>query len=205
MTIRLDSLNPLQLDCLKELGNIGAGNSATALSQILNKKVDMSVPRVKVYPINEIPELFGGSENIVVGVLLRMFGDMQGSLMFLMDEDSAKKLLTDMMLGQEIDDLTSELPMSAIMEVGNIISSSYLNSLSFFSKLTIIPSTPAFAYDMAGAILGTILYEVSELSDQVLLIETDFLGNGEAVKGHFFVLPDLPSLGVLLKAVGVDG
>lgn len=204
MTIRLDSLNPLQLDALKELGNIGAGNSATALSQILNKKVDMSVPRVKVYPINEIPELFGGSENIVVGVLLKMFGDMQGSLMFLMDEDSAKKLLTDMMLGQEIDNLTEELPMSAIMEVGNIISSSYLNSLSFFSKLTIIPSTPAFAYDMAGAILGTILYEVSELSDQVLLIETDFLGNGEAVKGHFFVLPDLPSLGILLKAVGVD-
>jgi len=204
MITRLDSLNPLQLDALKELGNIGAGNSATALSQILNKKVDMSVPRVKVYPINEIPELFGGSENIVVGVLLKMFGDMQGSLMFLMDEDSAKKLLTDMMLGQEIDNLTEELPMSAIMEVGNIISSSYLNSLSFFSKLTIIPSTPAFAYDMAGAILGTILYEVSELSDQVLLIETDFLGNGEAVKGHFFVLPDLPSLGILLKAVGVD-
>ncbi len=204
MTIRLDSLNPLQLDALKELGNIGAGNSATALSQILNKKVDMSVPRVKVYPINEIPELFGGSENIVVGVLLRMFGDMQGSLMFLMDEIEAKKLLQDMMFGEVIEDLTSELPMSAIMEVGNIISSSYLNSLSFFSKLTIVLSTPAFAYDMAGAILGAILYEVSELSDQVLLIETDFLGNGEAIKGHFFVLPDLPSLGVLLKAVGVE-
>lgn len=204
MTIKLDRLSPLQLDALKELGNIGAGNSATALSQILNKKVDMSVPRVKVYPINEIPELFGGSENIVVGVLLRMFGDMQGSLMFLMDEIEAKKLLQDMMFGQVIEDLTSELPMSAIMEVGNIISSSYLNSLSFFSKLTIVPSTPAFAYDMAGAILGAILYEVSELSDQVLLIETDFLGNGEAIKGHFFVLPDLPSLGILLKSVGVE-
>ncbi len=204
MTIRLDRLNPLQLDALKELGNIGAGNSATALSQIISKKIDMSVPRVKVYSIYEIPELFGGSENIVVGVLLRMFGDMQGSLMFLLDEESAKKLLSDMMLGQEVENLTEELPMSAMMEVGNIISSSYLNALSFFSKLTIIPSTPAFAYDMAGAILGTILYEVSELSDQVLLIETDFLGNGEAIRGHFFVLPDLPSLGILLKAVGVE-
>ena len=204
MTIRLDSLNAIQLDALKELGNIGAGNSATALSQILSKKIDMSVPRVKVYPIYEIPELFGGSENIVVGVLLKMFGDMQGSLMFLMDEESAKRLLNDMMFGQEVENLTDELPMSAMMEVGNIISSSYLNALSFFSKLTIIPSTPAFAYDMAGAILGTILYEVGELSDQVLLIETDFLGNGEAIKGHFFVLPDLPSLGVLLKAVGVE-
>ena len=113
MTIRLDRLSPLQLDALKELGNIGAGNSATALSQILNKKVDMSVPRVKVYLINEIPELFGGSENIVVGVLLRMFCDMQGSLIFLMDELEAKKLLQDMMFGQVIEDLTSELPMSA--------------------------------------------------------------------------------------------
>ena len=204
MTIRLDRLNPLQLDALKELGNIGAGNSATALSQIISKKIDMSVPRVKVYSIYEIPELFGGSENIVVGVLLRMFGDMQGSLMFLLDEESARKLLSDMMLGQEVGNLTDELPMSAMMEVGNIISSSYLNALSFFSNLTIIPATPAFAYDMAGAILGTILYEVSELSDQVLLIETDFLGNGEAIRGHFFVLPDLPSLGILLKAVGVE-
>lgn len=133
-----------------------------------------------------------------------MFGDMQGSLMFLLDEESARKLLSDMMLGQEVGNLTDELPMSAMMEVGNIISSSYLNALSFFSNLTIIPSTPAFAYDMAGAILGTILYEVSELSDQVLLIETDFLGNGEAIRGHFFVLPDLPSLGILLKAVGVE-
>ncbi len=204
MTIRLDRLNPLQLDALKELGNIGAGNSATALSQIISKKIDMSVPRVKVYSIYEIPELFGGSENIVVGVLLRMFGDMQGSLMFLLVEESARKLLSDMMLGQEVGNLTDELPMSAMMEVGNIISSSYLNGLCFFSNLTIIPSTPAFAYDMAGAILGTILYEVSELSDQVLLIETDFLGNGEAIRGHFFVLPDLPSLGILLKAVGVE-
>lgn len=203
MTIKLNRLSLMQLDALKELGNIGAGNAATALSQILNKKVDMSVPRVKVYPIEEIPELFGGSENIVVGVLLRMFGDMQGSLMFLLDEESALKLL-DMMMLPDIQQVTDDIAMSAIMEVGNIISSSYLNSLSFFSSLTIVPSTPGFAYDMAGAILGTILFEVSEMSDQVLLIETDFLGNGEAIKGHFFVLPDLQSLGILLKSVGVE-
>ena len=203
MTIKLDSLSIKQLDALKELGNIGAGNAATALSQILNKKVDMSVPRVKVYPLEEIPELFGGSENIVVGVLLRMFGDMQGSLMFLLDEESAYKLL-DMMMITDIESVTNEIAMSAIMEVGNIISSSYLNSLSFFSNLTIVPSTPGFAYDMAGAILGAILFEIGELSNQVLLIETDFLGNGEAIKGHFFVLPDLNSLGTLLRSVGVE-
>ncbi|MDN5303381.1 MAG: chemotaxis protein CheC, partial [Fusobacteriaceae bacterium] len=199
-------LGERELDILKELGNIGAGNAATALSQILAKKVDMNVPQVKVYNVTDVPELLGGAENIVVGVLLKMFGDLQGNIMFLLPEDSARKLL-GMMVGQEVEDVTDDMSRSAIMEVGNIIASSYLNSLSFFSDLTLIPSTPAFAYDMAGALLSAILFEVSELSDQVVLIETDFSGNGEAIKGHFFVLPNLESLNALLKLVvaKVDG
>jgi chemotaxis protein CheC len=166
----------------------------------------MNVPQVKVYNVTDVPELLGGAENIVVGVLLKMFGDLQGNIMFLLPEDSARKLL-GMMVGQEVEDVTDDMSRSAIMEVGNIIASSYLNSLSFFSDLTLIPSTPAFAYDMAGALLSAILFEVSELSDQVVLIETDFSGNGEAIKGHFFVLPNLESLNALLKLVvaKVDG
>jgi chemotaxis protein CheC len=206
MSIAIDKLGERELDILKELGNIGAGNAATALSQILAKKVDMNVPQVKVYNVTDVPELLGGAENIVVGVLLKMFGDLQGNIMFLLPEDSARKLL-GMMVGQEVEDVTDDMSRSAIMEVGNIIASSYLNSLSFFSDLTLIPSTPAFAYDMAGALLSAILFEVSELSDQVVLIETDFSGNGEAIKGHFFVLPNLESLNALLKLVvaKVDG
>lgn len=201
--INIEKLKAIQIDALKELGNIGAGNAATALSQILNKKVDMSVPKVTVYPISEIPNLLGGAENLVVGVIFRMFGDLQGSIMFLLEEKNAEKLI-ELIMGEKPESVVDEMSMSAIMEVGNIISSSYLNSLSTFSKLTIIPSTPAYAYDMAGAILGTVLFEVSEISDQVLLIETEFLGGGEAINGNFFVLPDLPSLGMLLKAIGVE-
>ncbi|TDT68569.1 chemotaxis protein CheC [Hypnocyclicus thermotrophus] len=206
MSITIDKLGERELDILKELGNIGAGNAATALSQILARKVDMNVPQVKVYNVTDVPELLGGAENIVVGVLLKMFGDLQGNIMFLLPEDSARKLL-GMMVGQEVEDVTDDMSRSAIMEVGNIIASSYLNSLSFFSELTLIPSTPAFAYDMAGALLSAVLFEVSELSDQVVLIETDFSGNGEAIKGHFFVLPNLESLNALLKLVvaKVDG
>jgi chemotaxis protein CheC len=204
--LTIDKLGFKELDILKELGNIGAGNAATALSQILAKKVDMNVPQVRVYDVTDVPELLGGPENIVCGVLLKMFGDLQGNIMFLLPEESAQKLL-GMMLGQEIYDVTSEMSRSAIMEVGNIIASSYLNSLSFFSEMTVIPSTPAFAYDMAGALLSAVLFEVGELSDQVVLIESDFSGNGEVIKGHFFVLPNLESLNALLKAVGakVDG
>ncbi len=204
MAIKLENLNYKELDALKEVGNIGAGNAATALSQILGKRVDMTVPSARVLSLEKVPEILGGTEKLVVGVYLRMFGDIQGNMMFLLPTESAERLVKMLLGVSEEGGIAGEISQSAIMEVGNILASSYLNALSQFANLTIVPSTPALAYDMAGAILGAILYEVSELSDQVLLIETDFLGNGEAIKGHFFVLPDLPSLGVLLKAVGVE-
>lgn len=205
MAIKLENLNTKELDALKEVGNIGAGNAATALSQILSKRVDMTVPRVRVLSLDKVPELLGGTENLVVGVYLRIFGDIQGNIMFLLPTKSAEKLV-GMLLGEIIEDgVQGEISQSAIMEVGNILTSSYLNALSAFAGLTVVPSTPALAYDMAGAILSTILIELSEVSDYALLIETEFIGDGEAIDGNFFMIPDLDSLYVLLKTIGVVG
>lgn len=203
MVIRIEDLNELELDALKEVGNIGAGNAATALSQILGKRVDMSVPNARAISIDKVPDLLGGTENLVVGVYLRMFGDIQGNIMFLLPTESAEKLVR-MLLGTLPEEgIMGEIPQSAIMELGNIITSSYLNSLSAFSRLTVVPSTPSLAYDMAGAILSTMLIELSEVTDYALLVETQFIGNGEAIDGHFFMIPDIDSLPVLLKAIGV--
>lgn len=203
MGIKLENLNLSELDALREVGNIGAGNAATALSQILGKRVDMSVPRARVLELNQVPEILGGTENLVVGVYLRIFGDIQGNIMFLLPTKSAEKLV-EMLMGElDSDGIAGEIAQSAIMEVGNIITSSYLNALSSFSGLTIVPSTPALAYDMAGAIMSTILIELSEVSDYALLIETEFMGDGESLDANFFMLPDLDSLYVLLKSIGV--
>ncbi len=204
MTIKFEELNINELDALKEVGNIGAGNAATALSQILGKRVDMTVPRARVLEFDKVPELLGGTENLVVGVYLRVFGDIQGNIMFLLPTDSAEKLIEMLMGSIGEDGIAGEIAQSAVMEVGNILTSSYLNALSAFSGLTVVPSTPALAYDMAGAILSTILIELSEVSDYALLIETEFLGNGKSIDGNFFLLPDLDSLHVLLKSIGVS-
>ncbi len=202
MAIKLENLNSKELDALKEVGNIGAGNAATALSQILSKRVDMTVPRARVLSLDKVPELLGGTENLVVGVYLRVFGDIQGNIMFLLPTASAERLVA-MLLGT-VDEagIEGEISQSAVMEVGNILTSSYLNALSAFSGLTVVPSTPALAFDMAGAILSTILIELSEVSDYALLIETEFIGEGEAIDGNFFMIPDLDSLHVLLKSIG---
>lgn len=203
MAIKLEELNTAELDALKEVGNIGAGNAATALSQILGKRIDMTVPRARVLELTEVPDILGGTENLVVGVYLRIFGDLQGNIMFLLPIESAERLVT-MLMGSAEDGIAGEISQSAIMEVGNILASSYLNALSSFSNLTIIPSTPALAYDMAGAILSTVLIEISELSDYALLIETEFLEDQESIDGSFFMLPDLDSLHLLLRTMGVS-
>lgn len=203
MGIKLENLNLSELDALREVGNIGAGNAATALSQILGKRVDMSVPRARVLELSQVPEILGGTENLVVGVYLRIFGDIQGNIMFLLPTKSAEKLVEILMGTTDEEGVAGEIAQSAIMEVGNIITSSYLNALSSFSGLTVVPSTPALAYDMAGAIMSTILIELSEVSDYALLIETEFMSDGQSLDANFFMLPDLDSLYVLLKSIGV--
>lgn len=200
----VENLNKKELDALKEMGNIGAGNAATALSQILGRRIDMAVPRARVLELSDVPEVLGGSEELVVGVYLRIFGDIQGNIMFLLPIDSAERLVELLLGAKEPEGLAGEISQSAIMEVGNILTSSYLNALSLFADLTIVPSTPALGYDMAGAILSTVLIELSEVSDHALLIETEFNDNGEALEGHFFMLPDVDSLNVLLKSIGAN-
>lgn len=202
MSIKLENLNLRELDALKEVGNIGAGNAATALSQIIGKRVDMTVPRARVLELSQVPEILGGTENLVVGVYLRIFGDIQGNIMFLLPTESAETLVEMLMGSVSEDGIAGEIAQSAITEVGNILTSSYLNALSAFSGLTVVPSTPSLAYDMAGAILSTILIELSEVSDYALLIETEFIGEGKTIDGNFFMLPDLDSLYVLLKTIG---
>ena len=147
-------LSPMQLDALREIGNVGAGNSATALSQIINRKIDMSVPDVAIMPLDEVPDVVGGPDVMVVGVFLRVYGLAPGSVLFLLPKESAFYLI-DMLMGKERGQTQSLdfMDESALMEIGNILAGAYLNALSYFTKLTLLPSIPALAMDMAGAIL----------------------------------------------------
>lgn len=190
-------------DVLKELGNIGAGNATTALAQMLNTKVDMKVPQVRLLEFNQVGEVLGGEEQIVVGIYLAVEGDITGSIMFFLEKDAGKNLVEKLM-GVKVDnDEFSELELSALQEIGNIITGAYLNSLSQMTNMKIYPSVPSLAIDMLNAILSVPAIEFGIMGDQILLIQTQFTDDIE-LNGYFILLPDLESYAKILKALGLN-
>ena len=194
-----------QLDALREIGNIGAGNSATALSQLINRRIEMNVPKVSIVPLEEVPELVGGPETVVVGVFLRVYGKAPSNILFLMPRDSAFYLVDTLMGKQRGETKALDfMDESALMEIGNILSGAYLNALFNFTQLALLPSIPALAMDMAGAILNVVLVQLGQMGDQALVIETKFISEDDGINGYFFLVPDPGSLETILSAVGVE-
>lgn len=190
-------------DVLKEIGNIGAGNAMTALSQMLQCKVDMQVPQVKLLDFCEVGEIMGGEEQIMVGVYLGVEGDITGSMMFLVEQASAKHLVNKIMMGMasEGDEFT-EMELSAMNEVGNIITGAYLNSLSTLTNLKIFPTPPMLTVDMACAILSVPAIDFGTMGDKILLIQSQFYDEVE-IDGYFILIPDLDSYARILNSLGI--
>ncbi|WP_154438128.1 chemotaxis protein CheC [Tissierella pigra] len=203
MTINVENLNNFMIDVLKELGNIGAGNAATALASMIAKKIDMRVPNVRIMEFKEVAEILGGEENLVIGIYFELQEDVVGNMMFALDLNSAINL-TNLLYnrekeGQELDDMD----ISALSEVGNIIASSYANSLSSLTGLKVFISVPSISIDMAGAILSVPAIQYGHVSDHALMVETVFEEERNLVSGNLFFLPDLESFDKILVALGV--
>ncbi|MFD1928680.1 chemotaxis protein CheC [Sporosarcina siberiensis] len=203
-------ITDMHLDVLREIGNIGAGNAATALSQMLDRKIDMRVPKVDLVSFEGMFDLAGGAEEIVAGIFLRIEGDLSGSMFFVLSIESANRFIQKL-----IGDITfdfnsppfSEIGISAMQELGNILSGSYLSALSDFTGLKIYPTVPSLGVDMVGAIVSFGLIEISHSSDEVIVINTEISEestNGtESINGHFFLLPDPSSYKTIFKSLGV--
>lgn len=194
------NFNPMQLDAIKEVGNIGAGNAATALSQLLNKKVDMTVPAVNIVSFDDIFSRIGGEE-VVIGIIVRVLGDTPGNILFIFEKEVALNLI-EILTGNKEEQI-SEFGNSVLCEIGNIISSSFMNAIGRFTNLLMMPSVPAVAYDMLGAILSTTFIESGQFDDSVLDIETMFLESASKISGHFYYIPMPGSLDKILNALGV--
>lgn len=200
----IEDLSPLQLDALREVGNIGAGHAATVLSQLINKKVSMTVPQVNVLPLAEACNFVGGPEQPMVGVYLRIFGGAPSKMLYLFSEEKAL-----FMAGLLINDpekcrnLLGELEVSALKEIGNILTGAYVYAFSNFTGIHMISSVPALAFDMVGAILNTVLADLGEMGDYAVIIQTQLTACDESVDGHFFLVPDPGSLVTILDALGV--
>ncbi len=205
--INLNELNEIQYDVLREIGNIGAGNATTALSQMLNQKMDMSVPKVALVPFNEISEIMGPEDQTVVGILLGFEGDIYGMMMFLFDTKSAHHLANALMMqdretGVDSGADFSEMEMSALKEIGNIVSGSYLTAISKLTTLKMISTIPEMTIDMIGALLSVPASEFGKYGDKLLLIQSQF-GEMDFVNGYFLMIPELESYDKLLDSLGV--
>ena len=194
-----------QMDVLKEVGNIGAGHAATALSKLLDKPVDMLVPKVRMVAFEEIADSVGGAERVVIAIFLRVEGETPGNLFFILSLESAKKLLRNLVGIEVVDDEHyTDMELSALSEIGNILAGSYLSSLADFTQLNMSPTVPALAIDMAGAILSYGLLQFGQMGDHALLIDTKFLDGNDEIEGHFFLIPDPESFNKIFIALGVQ-
>ena len=204
--IDLGNLDSMQYDVLKELGNIGAGNATTALSKLINAKIDMRVPKVNLLGFSELAKAMGREEEIMVGILLLLEGDVDGMMMFLLDVASARALVNSLMGKTEeetTDDINfDEMEFSALREIGNIITGSYLSALSDMTRLTIVSSVPSLQIDMAEAILSIPAIEFSKIGDKVLLIQTQFDDDSQ-ISGYFVLVPELDSYDKILSSLGL--
>lgn len=200
----LRDLKELQLDALKEVANIGAGHAATALSQLTDRRIMISVPQIEISRLEDVPETFGDPDDVVAAVLMHVLGDLTGRTLLLLPEANAR-LLCDMLLRRP-GGTTSEigkLEDSSLKEAGNIIAGAYLNALSDFMGMMLLPSVPSLVVDLSGAVLTTAFLNFGQDRDFVFCVETDFrfTESNQPLTGHFLLLPDLASLRAIFEAI----
>lgn len=202
-----NDLNSLEIDTLREIGSIGTGNAANALSQLLGREVRITLPEVRIMGYNEAIEWIGGAESVTAGVMVQMSGDISGIMLSVQKLDFVNLVLENM-LGQKVEDYQNlgELEASALVEVGNIMISTFTNALSSLAGISIKLTVPAFTVDMQGAILTVPMAAFGGQSDYIMTIGGNFVCDNQQVPCRVLLSPEIHSLNFLLRKLGnLDG
>lgn len=204
MLEKYEDLNEIQLDVLKEIGNIGSGNAATALSAMIGKETEIKMPTVKILDFQEAIDNNGSAEDIIAAILIRLKGDIQGMILFLIEKDFAELILNVFFGKTDIDLLQlDEGDISALSEIGNIMGSSYMSAIATLAGIEIGVETPSFTSDMLGAVMSVPVIEFGEIGDKLLCIDKDLLIDGVQVKSNMMLIPTVESLSFLFGKLGV--
>ncbi len=195
---------PLQIDCLKEVINIGGGNAATSLSRLLNKPIDMKVPVIEVLSYDDVYKNIMAEDKIVNSVIMNMMGDGEGIFVFVISEE-AKGSLVQMMVGesQAVEEMSEEVKDSAIIELVNITVSSFLNAVGKMVGANLITSIPFQIIDMFGSLLSSVYMETEYYDEDIMIIRNEFLYNGSKIDTSLYFVPMSGVLEKLFKTLGV--
>lgn len=202
--MRFRELTEMQLDALREVGGIGAGHAATALSQLVDRPVRLEVPRIEVLALSEVPHVFGGPEALVGAVYARMLGDVDGGILFMVRRDAALALV-DLMHGHEVGTAKSmgHDEEALLKHIASILIAAYLAAIARMADIDVLPSGSEMAFDMAGALLEAVVLEVGMEAPEAMLVRTAFVDEGRSVEAALFFVPDPDSLTVLLGRLGL--
>ncbi|RKY37581.1 MAG: CheY-P-specific phosphatase CheC [Candidatus Omnitrophota bacterium] len=195
--------NEFQKDALREIGSICAGNAATALSQLTNKKIEINVPEIYFLPVEKVPQIVG-EERLVVGLIVRILGDFPSVVLLIFSHKDALGLASLLTSRKPSNGgVITDMERSALKEIGVILANAYLGALSVFVKWGLVPTVPEIIEDMAGAMVDYILIELGNISSYALLIKSEFKEITTKITGHFFLLPNPKGLEILLKATEI--
>lgn len=192
----------LERDTLKEISSMGASHAANSLSAMIGESVEITVPDLDIINAEEIPNYLGGHENLMAGIFVKLAGELDATLMILIPYHASLEL-ADVVMGREVGSTESlgEMDVSAIQEVGGIMSSSFANAISDFLGFKIIPTPPAFACDIAGAMLDFLTVEIGQRVDKTIFFHTTFRSASNEISGHIFLAPEERALKKVLDAI----
>jgi chemotaxis protein CheC len=194
----------MQIDVLREIGNIGGGNAASALASILDEKVDMTLPNVRITGFDQAVEDLGGAETMTVSVLVSFSGEAEGMIVFLINMDDAKRVMSLLLGGVEDDDELSDMKLSAIKEIGNILAASYINSIASLTGLRIDVSVPYVAIDMVGALMSVPIIEFGAIGDKLMFIEENFIGERGSLNSNIIMFAEINTLKIIMEKLGIE-
>jgi len=193
-------IDSIKKDILKEVVNIGAGNAASAFSEMVDQKIDMTVPSVEIIPLEELPSITGDEEDYIACIMINFSGEISGKVLLLMEMFNVEKILQLIFEGDELPE--REIQHSALNELGNILSGAYLKAINNFTGLDLTQNVPVSAYDMAGAVLSSSVIDYSQTEECILLLETEFIVDKDKIELFYFFIPEKESLDTLFERLG---
>ena len=199
-----DELSDMHIDALREIGNIGSGNAASSLAMMLSDQIDISVPVVRIVDYEQVMDELGGPEQMIVGLLLCLDGDVNGMIMFLLHQNFANTLLGALIGEADVGGTVDEMSYSALQEVANIMAASYVNAIADLTGFTINISVPSLCVDMLGAILSVPAIHYANISDKMIFIEDKFHGKELDAPNHILLIPDVESLDKIMSSLGIE-